>query len=148
MEADEEPPTPPPAGFMALWQTKPPPPLEGHIGFWSAKAQPTRPVSAPLMRRPVGLVLGPVPPRINPSVWDAPPEPAGPPPVAALKDVQILANEMPVPGKTSPGPLITSVSSPDQVVDSMLVKIDESVRGVDPAMFLQAHQLVQQRVPS
>ena len=30
----------------------------------------------------------------------------------------------------------------------MLVKIEESVRDVDPAMYLQAHQLVQQRVPS
>jgi hypothetical protein len=55
---------------------------------------------------------------------------------------------MPVLDKTSLGPLITSVSISDQVVASMLVNIDESVRDDVPAMYLQAHQLVQQRVPS
>jgi hypothetical protein len=111
MEVDEEPPSPPPEGFTGLWKPKPLPPLAGFVGVWTGKAQPA---SAPPTRRPAGLALGPVPPRINPSVWDSPPEPAGPPPSMASKE-GALAKVMPVPANTSPGPLITSATIPDQV---------------------------------
>ena len=68
----------------------------------------------------------------SPSVWDTPVDIAGPPPAVSINEMAVHAKGMPVPAKVAPGPLIMSATLPEQVVVGMFIKVEESMKEVDP----------------